>query len=306
MVILLRYKTQTKLEGDLLMIVEQLINGIVLGSIYSLIAIGYTMVWNILRFINFAHGEVYMGGAFVTLFLSNLGVSIWLASLGGVIAGALLGFLMEKLVYKHIRSAPKLNLLIAAIGISIFLQNLVQLIWGATPYRLSSPLLSHHITIGGIHVNLHYLFILIVAFILMIALELFINRTLIGKAVQAVSQNIHATELMGINANRIISVTFAIGSAVGAIAGILIGPLFLVYPTMGALAGLKGFTASVMGGMGNIPGAMIAGLLLGIMESFAAGFISAGYRDAVAMVILLIILLIRPQGIFGKIVQEKV
>jgi branched-chain amino acid transport system permease protein len=288
------------------MILDQLINGIVLGSIYSLIAIGYTMIWNILRFINFAHGEVYMGGAFVAFFLSTVGVPIWIAYLGGVATGALLGYLMEKLVYKHIRSAPKLNLLIAAIGISIFLQNLAQLIWGATPVRLTSPFLSENISIGTTQISLHYLFILIVAIVLMFILELFINRTMMGKAVQAASQNIQATELMGINANKIISMTFAIGSAVGAIAGILIGPLFLVYPTMGSFAGLKGFTASVLGGMGNVPGAMIAGLLLGVLESFATGFISSGYRDAVAMVILLIILLVRPRGIFGKVIQDKV
>jgi branched-chain amino acid transport system permease protein len=288
------------------MFIDLLINGIVLGSIYSLMAIGYTMVWNILRFINFAHGEVYMGGAFVAFFLSSLGISIWIAYLGGVVAGALIGYLMEKLVYKKIRNAPKLNMLIAAIGLSILLQNLAQLIWGATPQRLHSPFLVNHIMIGSTQFSYHYFFILIITVILMLALEFFMNRTLVGKAVQAASQNIQAAELMGINANKIISITFAIGSAVGAIAGILLGPLYLVYPTMGALAGLKGFTASVLGGMGNIPGAMVAGLLLGILESLAAGYISSGYRDAVAMIILLIILLVRPQGIFGKVVQEKV
>lgn len=288
------------------MIVDQLVNGIVLGSIYALMAIGYTMVWNVLRFINFAHGEVYMGGAFVALYLLLLDTPIWIAYLGGVVAGALFGYLMEKLVYKKMRSAPKLNLLIAAIGIAIFLQNLAQYIWGATPERLKSPFLSDNVTIGGMLVNQHYIFIIIVTILVMIALELFINRTLMGKAVQAASQNIQATELMGINANKVISITFAIGSAVGALAGILVGPVFLVYPTMGVFAGLKGFTASVMGGMGNVPGAMIAGLLLGVVESLAAGFISSGYRDAVAMFILLFILLARPQGIFGKVVQQKV
>ncbi|MBD8007207.1 branched-chain amino acid ABC transporter permease [Bacillus norwichensis] len=288
------------------MILDQLINGIVLGSIYALMAIGYTMVWNVLRFINFAHGEVYMGGAFVSLYLIILDVPIWIAYLGGVAAGALIGYFMEKLVYKKMRSAPKLNLLIAAIGIAIFLQNLAQLIWGASPERLASPFLEKNISVGGMLINQHYVYIIIVTIIVMFSMELFINRTIMGKAVQAAAQNINATELMGINANKVISITFAIGSGVGALAGILVGPVFLVYPTMGVFAGLKGFTASVMGGMGNIPGAMVAGLLLGIVESFAAGFISSGYRDAVAMIILLVILLARPQGIFGKIVQEKV
>ncbi len=288
------------------MILDQLINGIVLGSIYALMAIGYTMVWNVLRFINFAHGEVYMGGAFVSLYLIILDVPIWIAYLGGVAAGALIGYFMEKLVYKKMRSAPKLNLLIAAIGIAIFLQNLAQLIWGASPERLASPFLEKNISVGGMLINQHYVYIIIVTIIVMFSLELFINRTMMGKAVQAAAQNINATELMGINANKVISITFAIGSGVGALAGILVGPVFLVYPTMGVFAGLKGFTASVMGGMGNIPGAMVAGLLLGIVESFAAGFISSGYRDAVGMIILLVILLARPQGIFGKIVQEKV
>lgn len=287
------------------MFLDQLINGIVLGSVYALMAIGYTMVWNVLRFINFAHGEVYMGGAFVALYLSFLGVPIWIAYLGGILAGALLGYLMEKIVYKHMRSAPKLNLLIAAIGIGILLQNLAQLIFGASPKRLTSVFISKSVEIGGISLNQHYIFIIIVAIIVMILLEVFINRTLMGKAVQAASQNIEATQLMGINANKVISITFAVGSAVGAIAGILVGPIFLVFPTMGIFAGLKGFTASVMGGMGNIPGALLAGLILGIIESFATGFISSGYRDAVAMVILLLILLIRPQGLFGKIVEEK-
>ncbi|MDN3015833.1 branched-chain amino acid ABC transporter permease [Neobacillus sp. NRS-1170] len=288
------------------MFVDQLINGIVLGSIYALMAIGYTMVWNVLRFINFAHGEVYMGGAFVSLYLLLLDTPIWLAYLGGVCAGAFLGYLMEKVVYMRMRKAPKLNLLIAAIGISIVLQNVAQYIWGATPERLNSPFLSKNFTIADMEINQHYVFIIILTILVMIVLELFMNRTLMGKAVQAASQDINATQLMGINANKIISITFAIGSAVGALAGILVGPVFLVYPTMGVFAGLKGFTASVMGGMGNIPGAMIAGLLLGIIESFAAGFISSGYRDAVAMVILLFILLVRPQGIFGKIIQQKV
>ncbi|MBO1004418.1 branched-chain amino acid ABC transporter permease [Pseudogracilibacillus auburnensis] len=288
------------------MIVDQLINGIVLGSVYALMAIGYTMVWNVLRFINFAHGEVYMGGAFVALYLALLDMPLWLAYVGGVVAGALLGYLMEKVVYKHMRTAPKLNLLIAAIGIAILLQNVAQFVFGASPERLHSPFLTESVLIGGVLINQHYVFIIIIAIIVMALLEIFINRTLMGKAVQAAAQNIHATELMGINANKVISITFAVGSAVGAIAGILVGPIFLVYPTMGVFAGLKGFTASVMGGMGNIPGALVAGLMLGIVESFATGFISSGYRDAVAMVILLVILLVRPQGIFGKIVQEKV
>lgn len=288
------------------MIVDQLINGIVLGSVYALMAIGYTMVWNVLRFINFAHGEVYMGGAFVALYLALLDMPLWLAYVGGVVAGALLGYLMEKVVYKHMRTAPKLNLLIAAIGIAILLQNVAQFVFGASPERLHSPFLTESVLIGGVLINQHYVFIIIIAIIVMALLEVFINRTLMGKAVQAAAQNIHATELMGINANKVISITFAVGSAVGAIAGILVGPIFLVYPTMGVFAGLKGFTASVMGGMGNIPGALVAGLMLGIVESFATGFISSGYRDAVAMVILLVILLVRPQGIFGKIVQEKV
>ncbi|PIC80728.1 branched-chain amino acid ABC transporter permease [Sporosarcina sp. P18a] len=288
------------------MIVDQLINGIVLGSVYALMAIGYTMVWNVLRFINFAHGEVYMGGAFVALTTMYLGAPVWLAYSCGMLSGALLGYLMEKLVYKKMRTAPKLNLLIAAIGIAIVLQNSAQLIWGASPERLASPFLANNVNIGGMMVNQHYIFIIIVTIIVMFLLEFFMNRTLMGKAVQAASQNIQATELMGINANKVISITFAIGSGVGALAGILVGPVFLVYPTMGVFAGLKGFTASVMGGMGNIPGAMVAGLMLGVLESFAAGFISSGYRDAVAMVILLVILLLRPQGIFGKVVAEKV
>lgn len=281
------------------MLLAQLANGVVLGSIYALMAIGYTMVWNVLAFINWAHGEVYMMAAFITVTLYGFGLPLLLAALLGVLGGALTGVLMERVAYRPMRHAPKLNLLIAALGVSIFLRNAAQLVWGPSSRRLPSPLLDRGIDLGPLHVSLHQVLILVVGVVLMAVLQLFIRRSTLGRAMRAAAQDMETAALMGINTERVIVATFAIGSAMGGVAGVLIAPLYLVYPTMGVLAGLKGFTASVLGGMGSVTGAMVAGLLLGVAESLGAGFVSSGYRDAVAMVVLLVVLLVRPEGLFG-------
>lgn len=280
-------------------VLAQLANGVVLGSIYALMAIGYTMVWNVLAFINWAHGEVYMMAAFVTVTLYGAGVSLLPAALLGVAGGTLTGVLMERIAYRPMRQAPKLNLLIGALGISIFLRNAAQLVWGPSPRRLPSPLLDRGLDIGVIHVSLQQVLILAVGVLAMALLQLFVRRTTLGRAMRAAAEDMETASLMGINTERVIVATFAIGSTLGGVAGVLIAPLYLVYPTMGVLAGLKGFTASVLGGMGSVTGAMVAGLVLGIAESLGAGFISSGYRDAVAMVVLLLVLLVRPEGLFG-------
>lgn len=287
------------------LLLAEIINGIVLGSIYGLIAVGYTMVWRVLAFINFAHGEVYMFGAFGALTFTWLGLPLPLAALGGIAVGALTGVVMEKLAYKPLRQAPKINLLISAIGVSIFLQNAALLIWGPVPQPLRSPLTGPKIQLGIMRLNYHQLLIIFLTIAITILLELFVKRTIMGKAMRAAAEDMETAGLMGININRVISTTFAVGSAVGALAGILTGSLFFVYPTMGALAGLKGFTASVLGGMGNLRGAFVGGLVLAISENIAAGFISSGYRDAIAMVILLVVLLFRPSGLFGHAYVTK-
>ena len=287
------------------LLLAEIINGIVLGSIYGLIAVAYTMVWRVLAFINFAHGEVYMFGAFGALTFTWLGLPLPLAALGGIAVGALTGVVMEKLAYKPLRQAPKINLLISAIGVSIFLQNAALLIWGPVPQPLRSPLTGPKIQLGIMRLNYHQLLIIFLTIAITILLELFVKRTIMGKAMRAAAEDMETAGLMGININRVISTTFAVGSAVGALAGILTGALFFVYPTMGALAGLKGFTASVLGGMGNLRGAFVGGLVLAISENIAAGFISSGYRDAIAMVILLVVLLFRPSGLFGHAYVTK-
>ncbi len=284
----------------------QLLNGLVLGSIYALIALGYTMVWNILEFINFAHGEVYMIGAFVGLTTVMAGAPLIVGFVAGAAAAALLGVLIERLAYRPLRGTPKINLLISAIGVSIILQNLAQVIWGARPKVFPSPLLDASFQIAGININYQQIFIIGTALLLMVGLQLWIKHSMMGKALRGSAQDMEAAQLMGIPTNRIVSLTFAVGSALGAIAGILIGPLYLVYPTMGALAGLKAFTAAVLGGIGNIAGAMVGGLLLGTIESLAAAYVSSGYRDAIAFGVLILVLLFRPWGLLGRPTREKV
>ena len=284
----------------------QLLNGLVLGSIYALIALGYTMVWNILEFINFAHGEVYMIGAFVGLTTVMAGAPLIVGFIAGAAAAALLGVLIERLAYRPLRGTPKINLLISAIGVSIILQNLAQVIWGARPKVFPSRFLDASFQIAGININYQQLFIIGTALLLMVGLQLWIKNSMTGKALRGSAQDMEAAQLMGIPTNRIVSLTFAVGSALGAIAGILIGPLYLVYPTMGSLAGLKAFTAAVLGGIGNIAGAMVGGLLLGTIESLAAAYVSSGYRDAIAFGVLILVLLFRPWGLLGRPTREKV
>jgi branched-chain amino acid transport system permease protein len=284
----------------------QLLNGLVLGSIYALIALGYTMVWNILEFINFAHGEVYMVGAFVGLTVVVSGAPLIVGFIAGAAAAALLGVLIERLAYRPLRGTPKINLLISAIGVSIILQNSAQLIWGARPKVFPSPFLDASFQIAGININYQQIFIIGTALLLMVGLQLWIKHSMMGKALRGSAQDMEAAQLMGIPTNRIVSLTFAVGSALGAIAGILIGPLYLVYPTMGSLAGLKAFTAAVLGGIGNIAGALVGGLLLGTIESLAAAYVSSGYRDAIAFGVLILVLLFRPWGLLGRPTREKV
>lgn len=289
-------------------ILEQLINGLRTGSIYALIALGYTMVYGIAKMINFAHGDIIMVGAY-TLFVGSitLGLNPVLAVILTIIVCAALGIVTEKVAYKPLRNAQPLAVLITAIGVSYLLQNLSLLIFKATPIPFGSIIKFPSVSIGGINISGVTIVTFIVTIISMVALTLFINNTKQGRAMRAVSEDKGAAELMGINVNRTISQTFAIGSALAAVAGILyIAQYESLQPTLGALPGIKAFVAAVLGGIGSIPGAMLGGLVLGIIESLSKAYISTQLADAIVFGVMVIVLLVKPSGLLGKMQIEKV
>ena len=293
---------------------QQLVNGISLGSIYALIALGYTMVYGVLRLINFAHGDVYMVGAYTGYYLSRrlkgdepslLGALV--VMLGAMLACAILGVIIERFAYRPVRRAARLTLLITAIGVSLFLENGAQIVFGADPKFFPSLAPRADFLVGGVRLTSEQLTVIAVSFLLMILLRFFILNTRTGKAMRAVSFNLDAAKLMGISTDRIIAITFALGSALAAAAGVLIGmQIPKIDPLMGIIYGLKAFVAAVLGGIGNIPGAVIGGLLIGTSEVMVVGYLSSTYRDAIAFGILILVLLLRPQGIFGRVEKEKV
>jgi len=297
---------------------QQLANGIAWGSIYALIALGYTMVYGILRLINFAHGDVYMVGAFAAYFLARaLGVgTITSASplmaalvlLGSMVICALLGMAIELLAYRPVRRSSRITALITAIGVSLFLENAGILVFGADPKFFPQVIAPRTITLpGGVLVTNHQITVVLVSVVLMVGLTLFIQKTRTGKAMRAVAFNRDAASLMGIPTDRIITYTFALGSALAAAAGFLVGLTNpKIEPLMGIMPGIKAFVAAVLGGIGSIPGAMIGGLLMGISEYMVVGYLSSTYRDAIAFVILIVVLLIKPAGLLGRNVTEKV
>jgi len=293
---------------------QQLMNGLSLGSIYALIALGYTMVYGIMRLINFAHGDVYMVGAYVGYFLSrqlqgkepSIAAAL-LVMVGSMIATAMLGLAIERFAYRPLRHAARLALLVTAIGVSLLIEYSWQLICGPDPKFF--PSLAPHADwiVAGVRLTSEQLTVIGVAFLLMIMLRFFVLKTLTGKAMRAVSFNIDAAKLMGISTDRIIAVTFAIGSALAGAGGVLIGMRIpKIDPLMGIMYGLKAFVAAVLGGIGNIPGAVLGGLLLGTSEVMVTGYLSSTYRDAIAFAILILVLLLRPQGILGRVQKEKV
>jgi len=295
---------------------QQLFNGVFLGAIYALIALGYTMVYGVLRFINFAHGDVYMVGAFVAYFAAGallpwLGVG-WLAFLLLLVLAmavcAVLGMAIEWTVYRPLRHRPRLTVLITAIGVSLLLQYGGQAWWGADPKAFPALLPKKAFQVGGVFITSHQCLVLVVTVLLMIALTLFVHRTRMGKAMRAVSYNPAAASLMGINNNAVISLTFAIGSALAAAAGVLYAMNYpTINPLMGMLPGLKAFVAAVLGGIGNIPGAALGGLIIGVVEAFVGGSATLSpFRDGVAFALLILILIFRPGGLLGKATMEKV
>ncbi|HTO74932.1 MAG TPA: branched-chain amino acid ABC transporter permease [Thermoanaerobaculia bacterium] len=293
---------------------QQIVNGISLGSIYALIALGYTMVYGVLRLINFAHGDVYMLGAYAGYYLSRRlrgdepsFVSAVLVMLGSMLACALVGVVIERFAYRPVRRASRLTLLITAIGVSLFIENGSQLVFGPDPKFFPSLAPRADVRLGLVRITSEQLTVIVVSVLLMLALRFFILRTRTGKAMRAVSFNLDAAKLMGISTDRIIAITFALGSALAAAAGVLIGmQIPKIDPLMGIMYGLKAFVAAVLGGIGNIPGAVLGGLLIGVSEVMVVGYLSSTYRDAIAFGILILVLLLRPQGILGRVQKEKV
>ncbi len=289
---------------------SQLISGISLGSIYSLIALGYTMVYGIAKMLNFAHGDVIMIGAFV---IYTCVVSAGLSPVFGVLIAmvfcTVLGMLIERLAYKPLRQATSLAVLITAIGVSYFLQNIALLIFGSDTKQFSSVVSLPAVSFAGgeLIISGETIVTIIVSVIIMVSLYIFVNKTKPGKAMLAVSEDKGAAQLMGINVNATIALTFAIGSALAAVAGALLCSSYpALSPYTGAMPGIKAFVAAVFGGIGSIPGAMIGGILLGIIENLSKGYISSQLSDAIVFAVLIIVLLVRPTGIMGKKINEKV
>ena len=300
-----------------------LINGISLGSIYAIIALGYTMVYGIAKMLNFAHGDVIMVGGYVSFYVTMFaGGNLLGAEPSGLAAGAValasvlvamvvctvLGIVIEGLAYRPLRQAGSLAVLITAIGVSYFLQNAAQLLFGADPKNFT-PVVSGQLTLFGGQLRISYVALLtiVACMVIMLGLTAFTGKTRMGKAMRACSEDKGAAQLMGINVNATISMTFAIGSGLAAVAGVLLCSAYpTLVPTTGSMPGIKAFTAAVFGGIGSIPGALLGGLLLGVIETFAKAYISMQLSDAIVFAVLIVVLLVKPAGLLGKQIREKV
>jgi branched-chain amino acid transport system permease protein len=302
--------------------IQQIINGLVLGSIYALVALGYTMVYGIMGLINFAHGEVVMIGAMVALTvikqLLNSGMPVYLTLLIALTAAAVVcmavGFTIERIAYRPLRKAPKLAPLITAIGVSIVLQNLAMLVWGRNYHAFPPILPTSEIDVFGATITSLQIAIIAIAALMMAGLIVLIHRTRLGRAMRATSENPPIAQLMGVNINQVISLTFIIGSALAAVAGLMVSANYsIAHYYMGFMLGLKAFTAAVLGGIGNIAGAVLGGILLGLIESLGAGyigdltggFLGSHYQDIFAFFVLICVLIFRPSGLIGEKVSER-
>ena len=290
-------------------LIQTLISGLSLGSIYALIALGYTMVYGIAKMLNFAHGDIIMVGGYVSFCaMSYLGLPALPAALLAMLACTVLGIIIERLAYKPLRSAPSLAVLITAIGVSYFLQNSALLIWKAAPKSYPAVVSGSAEFFGGeLKVPYISLLTIVICLVIMLGLSTFVSKSKMGKAMRACSEDKGAAQLMGINVNRTISMTFAIGSALAAIAGVLLCSFnSQLMPTTGSMPGIKAFTAAVFGGIGSIPGAFLGGLLLGIIEAMAKAYISMQLANSIVFAVLIVVLLVKPSGLLGKYVPEKV
>ncbi len=295
---------------------QQFINGLIKGSLYAMIALGYTMVYGILGIINFAHGEVFMIGAMVAMTVTTLlmkaglsaVVSLLIATLAAMLACMITSFMIERLAYRPLRHAPKLAPLITAIGVSFILQALAMQIWGREHFPFPDVFPSERINLfGNVGITMREIIIMIVSIVMMGGLFALVNHTKLGRAMRATSENVNVTALMGVNPNRVISATFMIGAALAAVAGILFAANYggKVHFYMGFIPGMKAFIAAVLGGIGNIPGALVGGLALGLVEAMGAGYISAEYEDVFAFVVLVVVLIFRPSGLLGQRVADR-
>lgn len=289
---------------------QYLINGVSIGAVYAIIALGYTMVYGIAKMLNFAHGDVIMVGAYMSYSVTSyMGLPTAVGILVAVLVCTLLGVLIEGLAYKPLRGVPSLAVLITAIGVSYFLQNAAQLIWGSAPKNFKSIVTMSPVVLfdGQLTITGEVIYTIVASVLIMVALTLFINKSRMGKAMRAVSEDRDAAQLMGINVNQTISTTFAIGSALAAVAGVLLcSTVPTLMPTTGSMPGIRAFTAAVFGGIGSIPGAMLGGILLGIIETFSKAYLSTQFSDAIVFLVLIVILLVKPAGLLGKQIQEKV
>ncbi len=293
--------------------IDQTINGLQTGSIYALIALGYTMVYGIVKLINFAHGDILMIGAYISFMAVNRGFNLTTALIISIIFCSILGIVMERLAYRPLRDASRMNVLITAIGLSFLLESLALIYFGASPKIIKAEFIpkylssSEYISIFGNRVSNLSFFVIIVTLFCMFLLHVFIKYTNLGKATRAVSQDISAAKLMGINTDFTISLTFAIGSALGSLGGLMYALTYpRIDPYMGLLPGLKAFIAAVFGGIGNIPGAMVGGYVMGLIETYVKGYISSTWANPIVFILLIIILLFKPNGLFGKNRKEKV
>ena len=287
---------------------QQMINGLSLGSIYALVALGYTMVYGIIKLINFAHGDIYMLGAYIGFIVTTkLGLGFIPALLISMIGCAIIGMTIERIAYKPLRHATRITALITAIGVSYFLEAGTQRVMGAGVQTFPNVFVNETIMLGNVRISTQQIVIFVVTIVLMVALQFLVNKTKIGRAMRAVSVDADAARLMGVNVNATISFTFAIGSALAGAAGVLVGVYYnSINPLMGMLPGIKAFIAAVFGGIGIIPGAMLGGFFIGIVETMVAGYGSSLWKDAVVYIILILILIIKPAGLLGKNTKEKV
>lgn len=282
------------------LILQQILNGLTLGGVYGLVALGLTLVYGILHVPNFAHGAFYMAGAYVAFFLmSSMGLNYWLAMAGAAVAVTVIAVLADRLVFHPLRHSPGLHHMIAAIGILLFLESGAQAIWGADFHRMETPF-TGIMNFAGLVLPVQRLLIIAAAFGLVVLLHLFLTRTVTGATIIAMAQNRDGAALVGIDPNRVAMMTFAISGVLAAVAAVLYAPINLVYPGMGHLVITKAFVIIVLGGMGSVPGAIVGGLILGFAESFGAFYISTDYKDIIAFVLLVAILSVRPEGLFTK------
>ena len=287
---------------------QQVVNGLSLGSIYALIALGYTMVYSIIKLINFAHGDIYMLGAYIGFAVVTIGgLGFFPALIIAMVLCAVIGIVTERIAYKPLRNSPRITLLITAIGVSFFMEYIMVYFVGANVRAFPDVLPKTQYRLGSIVINLQQIVIILTTIALMVLLQFIVHKTKIGKAMRAVSADRDAAELMGVKVDRTISATFAIGSALAGAGGVLVGIFYnSINPLMGMMPGLKAFVAAVFGGIGIIPGAMIGGVSIGVIETMVSGYGSSMYKDAVVFAILILVLIFKPSGLLGKNTREKV